>query len=483
MIRFLFILLISILFSKHCLSQLVTKETKQDKTDIAQAPNSKNSITKMPAVNNSNFILKDTGISAILLDVLFATNEDCDLYVGEEFKGTVNRSKHKYLKLPPGSYVYKAKSKSTFDELKETFVVRDGDSNEVFIDLLYVVDENSQQRESIKNKNLIDSQILVSTKNKIITPKLESNKIEPNKEAENKTIIPSTEEKKIEPNKETGKKIIVPKPEEKKIETSEEKKIEPYKEVEKKIVVPKPEEKKIPTNKKAEDVFINAILSDMVSINEGNFIMGNNKAQSNDEIEHPVTIGPLLFSRYEVTQQQWENVMGYNPSNNKDCSTCPVENVSWEEAMDFIIKLNEISNKKFRLPTEAEWEYVAKIGGKSEIDKEGGPEKYIKKTAWYSGNSNKKTHPVGEKQPNVSGIYDLLGNVSEWCADWYEADFYKKAKSQKNPGGPISGTEKVIRGGSYNDSSADRFRPSLRNKLKPESKSLDIGFRIVMEVN
>ncbi len=414
MIKILSILFISIFISDHCWSQSVEKGNKSEKTDSVTSQAIKNSIVKLSAANNANLSSKDSSItSKILLDVLFATNEDCDLYISEEFKGTVNKSKHKFIKLTPGSYIYKAKSKSTFDELKESFVVKDGDSNEIFIDLLYFIDEKNQQRESLKNKTNIDSQ---------------------------------------------------------KLSTNE-------------IITSKPAESKIENNKEIEKVFITALLSNMISISEGSFIMGNNKAPSGDEVEHSVTISPILFSKYEVTQQQWENIMGYNPSNNKDCPNCPVENVSWEETIKFIRKLNEISNKKFRLPTEAEWEYVAKIGGKSEIDKEGGPEEYIKKTAWYYGNSNKKTHPVGQKQPNVTGVYDLFGNVSEWCADWYDADYYKKENSQKNPLGPVLGKEKVIRGGSFNDYLGDRFRPSLRNKLKPVNKNIDIGFRLVMEVN
>ena len=435
MIKSIVILFISSFISIHCWSQTVVKESKSEKTGIAKSEGSKDLTPKMSGRNNANASLKNLDTTAILLDVLFATNEDCDLFISQEFKGTVSKSKHKYIKLPPGSYVYKAKSKSTFDEFEESFIVKNGDSNEIFIDLLYVVDEMNQQRESLKNIKNTESQGL-----------------NPN---ENKMVVPNSQEKKVEPNKETENKILAPKPEEKKIET----------------------------NKEPENLFINELLSNMVSIKEGSFIMGNNKAPSDDEAEHPVIINPILISKYEVTQQQWEQIMAYNPSNNKNCSTCPVENVSWEEAMTFIRKINQVSNKKFRLPTEAEWEYVAKIGGKSEIENEGGPEEYIKKTAWYYGNSDKKTHPVGQKQPNVSGIYDLFGNVSEWCADWYDADYYKKENSPKNPEGPVLGKEKVFRGGSYSDYSGDRFRPSLRNKLKPANKSIDIGFRLVMETN
>jgi formylglycine-generating enzyme required for sulfatase activity len=173
--------------------------------------------------------------------------------------------------------------------------------------------------------------------------------------------------------------------------------------------------------------------------------------------------------------------MGNNPSANKGCSTCPVENVSWEEVMKFIKKLNVLGNEKFRLPTEAEWEYVAKYGGKEEIDKAGGPEEFIKASAWYFANSDKKTHPVGQKQANAAGIFDLFGNVSEWCSDWHSPDYFM-SEPQKNPEGPPLGKEKVVRGGSYNEYSGDRFRPSLRNKLNPTSKDKSVGFRLVMDV-
>lgn len=335
-----------------------------------------------------------------LIEVLFATNEDCDLFVDEEFKTVVSKNQYQYVKLSPGDHSYKAKSKSTASELKEAFKVSATQSNEIFIDLLYAIDENN-----LKAQN---------------------------------ALVNASDTGNLSEGSESSEQL-----------------------------------------KKAT---VAEILSSMVAIKGGNFIMGNNRSPLGDEIEHPVTVSPVMFSKYEVTQQQWQNVMGSNPSENKECSTCPVENISWEEAMKFIRKINVISNRRFRLPTEAEWEYVAKMGGKSEIDSAGGQEEYIKKTAWYFANSDKKTHPVGEKQPNVLGIYDLYGNVSEWCSDWYASYYYKDDDSQKRPEGPPLGKEKIIRGGSFIEYMGDRFRPSLRNKLKPTTKTKDVGFRLVLDV-
>ncbi len=227
---------------------------------------------------------------------------------------------------------------------------------------------------------------------------------------------------------------------------------------------------------------INNMLENMVAVNGGSFIMGNNKAPSDDEAEHTVTVKSVLFSSYEVTQGQWQAIMGGNPSTNKGCNACPVENVSWEDAMKFIKKINSLSGKSFRLPTEAEWEYVARFGGKEEIEKAGGPEEFIKSTAWYFANSDKRTHPVGQLKPNAAGIFDLLGNVSEWCSDWYSPQYFKE-ENQKDPAGPPLGKEKVVRGGSFIEYSGDKFRPSLRNKLKPVTRDKSVGFRMVMDAD
>ncbi|HEV7333829.1 MAG TPA: SUMF1/EgtB/PvdO family nonheme iron enzyme [Flavisolibacter sp.] len=235
------------------------------------------------------------------------------------------------------------------------------------------------------------------------------------------------------------------------------------------------------TDEANQKAIIQRIVADMIPIEGGTFVMGNNKSPSKDEAEHPVMVSPFFMNKYEVTQEQWEGIMGSNPSLHKGCPDCPVENVSWEEVLIFLRKINSVSNRQFRLPTEAEWEYVARMGGREEIESAGGTEAYIRKSAWAFINSDNKSHPVGKKQPNVAGIYDLFGNVSEWCMDWYGAFYFKEDFTEKDPEGPPLGKDKIIRGGNYKDHVGDRFRPSFRNKMNPKIKTSEIGFRLVME--
>lgn len=351
-----------------------------------------------------------------LQNVLFATNDDCDLLINGEPNGTVQKEQFTYLKLAPGTYQYKARSKATLDELSESFTVTEGGTNEVFIDLLLVVDEKKAERSR-------QSTVLANITSPLVSLK------QPDE---------------FKPTKEDSIRI-----------------------------------KKIDTITAA----INYFLRNMVLVKEGKFVMGNNRSPFADESEHVVTLRPFYFNRYEVTQHQWKILMGYNPSMNKDCDYCPVENVSWEEVMKFISKLNAISGRNFRLPTEAEWEYVAKLGGREEIETAGGPEEFVKKTAWHFQNAANQTHQIGTKEPNVGGIFDLMGNVSEWCSDWYGMSFYKEVVANKNPKGPSVGKEKVYRGGNFKDASGDRFRPSLRKKRPPLEKSGDLGFRLVLDID
>src|SRR5688572_2800666 len=165
--------------------------------------------------------------------------------------------------------------------------------------------------------------------------------------------------------------------------------------------------------------------------------------------------------------------MGYNNSENKNCSDCPVENVSWHEVDDFIRILNETSELKFRLPTNSEWDYAVRMDIREYIDKRGGP-KYGDNVAWNENNAKRKTHSVGTRIPHRSGVYDLMGNVAEWCADWYDLEYIKRDKTLVNPHGPPMGTRKIVRGGTY----ANKDFVELNN-FDPNAKEKYIGFRLV----
>jgi formylglycine-generating enzyme required for sulfatase activity len=182
---------------------------------------------------------------------------------------------------------------------------------------------------------------------------------------------------------------------------------------------------------------------EMVLVEGGTFNMGNKDFPS----PHKVTLSSFSIGKYEVTQEQWEAIMGYNYSRFKDCKNCPVENVSWDEAQKFILKLNDATGKKYRLPTEAEWEYAARGGNKSKGYLFSGSNT-LDDVAWYEENNGKKTHPVGTKTPNELGIHDMSGNVWEWCSDWY-GDY--SSLPQTNPKGPSyprrpDYPERVVRG-------------------------------------
>ena len=216
---------------------------------------------------------------------------------------------------------------------------------------------------------------------------------------------------------------------------------------------------------------------EMVYVAGGTFTMGATSEQGDDAYDsekptHSVTLSDYYIGKYEVTQAQWRAVMGSNPSNFTGDNN-PVEYVSWNDIQDFISKLNEQTGKNFRLPTEAEWEYAARGGNKSNGYKYSGSNT-IGDVAWYDDNSGSKTHAVGTKQPNELGIYDMSGNVYEWCSDWYGG---YSSDSQTNPTGPSSGSYRVLRGGSWNRS-AGCCRVSNRNGSSPDNRYNYGGFRL-----
>ena len=227
------------------------------------------------------------------------------------------------------------------------------------------------------------------------------------------------------------------------------------------------------------------LVDNMVYVEGGTFMMGDSEIKGlfnkllcleylDESPTHQVTLSSFFVGKYEVTQEEWEAVMGSNPSKFKG-SKLPVEQVTWNDCQTFIHKLNQLTGKQFRLPTEAEWEYAARGGSKSRGYKYAGGND-IGSLAWYKGNSGRKTHEVGQKQPNELGLYDMSGNVWEWCQDRY-GEF--SSTSQTNPKGASSGSSRVCRGGSWSCNARD-CRVSYRNNDSPGFRLNKLGLRLAL---
>jgi formylglycine-generating enzyme required for sulfatase activity len=232
----------------------------------------------------------------------------------------------------------------------------------------------------------------------------------------------------------------------------------------------------------AEKTYTNSIGMEFILIPAGSFTMGADKnfeAADDDETpQHRVSISkPFYLGKYEVTQAQWTAVMGSNPSNFKDRSN-PVEHVSWDDVQVFIRRLNQQEgHNRYRLPTEAEWEYAARAGSTGAYSF-GDDADSLGRYGWYGGNSGGKTHPVGQKEPNAWGLYDMHGNVFEWVQDWYGTGYYSNSPVN-DPGGPSSGSFRVIRGGGWNFI-AQGCRSGLRFNYSPAYRHFIIGFRLAL---
>jgi formylglycine-generating enzyme required for sulfatase activity len=217
----------------------------------------------------------------------------------------------------------------------------------------------------------------------------------------------------------------------------------------------------------------------MIYVAGGTFTMGCTSEQGNDcdndeKPAHQVTVSGFNIGKYEVTQAQWEAVMGNNPSAYKG-DNLPVECVSWDDVQVFIRKLNQQTGKQYRLPTEAEWEYAARGGTQSRGYKYSGSNT-VSEVAWYKDNSGKQTHPVGQKKANELGIYDMSGNVREWCSDWYGK---YNSSSQTNPKGSSSDSYRVYRGSNHMYSAND-CRVTYRSYDSPNHDDHGLGVRLVL---
>lgn len=220
------------------------------------------------------------------------------------------------------------------------------------------------------------------------------------------------------------------------------------------------------------------LINNMVRVDGGSFIMGATEEQIDPESDEKpiskVTISSFAINKYEVTQEEWEYVMGNNPSVFKGKKN-PVESVTWEECQAFISRLNSLTGMKFRFPREAEWEFAAR-GGTKGLGYQFAGTNDVEEAVWCTVNSSNCSHPVGQRKPNELGLYDMSGNVWEWCQDWF-AEYSEITKT--DPVGPTNGMLKIVRGGSWL-SSGRSCRVSNRHYSSPTDKDNNIGLRLAL---
>jgi formylglycine-generating enzyme required for sulfatase activity len=351
-------------------------------------------------------------LSANLATIKILPDSNCTIYIDSDLKGTLTTGQILKVKLEKGDYIIKAVGTNKLDELSQTYTVA------------------AVGVETILN---IGMAAVIKTR---LQKELE---IKQNEQAE--------KEKELADQKAQNEKDLA---DQKAIEEAQKK-----------------EQAKL-------DIMNNI---EMVLVQGGTFDMGSNsKLDLSAKPVHKVTLSSFNIGKFEVTQLQWVTVMGSNPSKFENCDNCPVENVSWDDIQVFIKRLNQKTGKTYRLPTEAEWEFAASGGIKSMSKVYSGAGDELDNVGWYYDNSSHKTNPVGQKKANEIGIYDMSGNVDEWCQDWYDEHYYANSPTE-NPTGPATGTVRVRRGGCWNDA-AHYCRIANRYFSAPELRFLTFGFRL-----
>jgi len=217
----------------------------------------------------------------------------------------------------------------------------------------------------------------------------------------------------------------------------------------------------------------------MIKVEGGTYEMGSNTGVKNERPPHQVSVNGFYIGKYEVTQSEWQQVMGSNPSFFKGCDSCPVEEVSPEQVDAFLLKMNQRTGKHYRLPTEAEWEYASLGGIKTKGYRYSGSDS-LEEVGWIAGNADNRTHPVGQKKPNELGLYDMSGNVWELCSDWWAPSYYKRS-TVANPRNDKKALFRVARGGSWR---SEEFRcySKARNRNVYDHHKQNGGFRIVLDL-
>jgi formylglycine-generating enzyme required for sulfatase activity len=211
---------------------------------------------------------------------------------------------------------------------------------------------------------------------------------------------------------------------------------------------------------------------ELVRVKGGCFQQGSSQGASSEKPQHEVCLHDYFIGKYEITQRDWQDVMGFNPTRHKACGEdCPVDSVSWSDAREFVSRLNAITGRSFRLPTEAEWEFACRERGKTTSYCGSNA---VETVAWQRLNSGNGPHPVGRKQPNSLGIFDMSGNVWEWVQDWNGK--YPSTR-QNDPKGPSAGSSRVRRGGSW-QYEPEKARAAWRSSGYADDRAMDIGFRL-----
>ena len=242
------------------------------------------------------------------------------------------------------------------------------------------------------------------------------------------------------------------------------------------------------------DRILSELEANMVWVEGGTFKMGatseqGSAANSDEKPDHQVTLSGFHICKYEVTQELWQAVMGTTVRQQRDKAdpsfslkgegaNYPMYYISWEECQTFVNKLYQLTGKRYRLPTEAEWEYAARGGNRPHGCRYAGSNN-LADVAWYIDNSGSTTHPVGQKSPNSLGLYDMSGNVWEWCQDWFGS---YSSGSQTNPTGPSSGSSRVFRGGCWNGN-ARLCRVSYRHCITPSYRHYNLGLRLARDAD
>jgi formylglycine-generating enzyme required for sulfatase activity len=372
--------------------------------------------------------------SAQLFTLKFTTTADCKLYIDGEYKTTLVTDGIYKIDFRAGDYQIKAVSTANTADVFKTFYTVN--KEDLGMQKIYEIDLQNIIQNRLDNEKRIEEEQMAAEK-------------------------AAREKAEAEVRLREAEKAMAEKAEAERLKREQQKAVQ---------------ETAI-ENKTAS--FSDNLAGDFVFVKGGTFTMGCTKEQGNCALDekpvHDVTLNDFYLAKYEVTQALWTKVMGNNPSQFYTCAECPVEKIYWTDAQEFIQKLNQMTGQTYRLPTEAEWEYAGRGGMHQENFQYAGSTN-IEEVAWTSTNSEGKTHPVGQKSANALGLYDMTGNVYEWCNDGYSILYYRNSPSE-NPPGDAKAEDKVLRGGSYRTGANDSHISS-RHTVGENYRVGFIGFRL-----